>query len=173
MRIFESLKKASSKGKAFPSVEQVFSDWRMLLAFGLGSGLSRITPGTVGTLAAVPLFFVFAGLPVWLYVLVLISAFLLGIYVCQYASDQLQVHDHGGIVWDEFVGYWLTMIALPVEWPWVLAGFILFRFFDMVKPWPIGWFDKRIHGGFGIMFDDVVAALMAAACLHGWRLWGI
>ena len=92
--------------------------------------------------------------------------FLAGIWLCGRCSRNLGVHDHGGIVWDEFVGYWLTMIAVPLEWYWVLAGFVYFRIFDMIKPWPSGVIDRRVGGGFGIMLDDVLAAVPAAACLQ-------
>lgn len=143
----------------------------MLLAFGLGSGLSRITPGTLGTLAAVPFYLLMVQLPLWLYLIIVGVAALVGNYLCGYAANKLGVHDHGGIVWDEFVGFWITMIAVPTGLYWLLAGFVLFRFFDMVKPWPISWFDRHIHGGFGIMFDDIIAGLMALACLQGARFW--
>lgn len=137
-----------------------------LLAFGFGSGLSPYIPGTAGTLAAIPLYLLLAQLNLGSYLAVTAVAFVVGIYICGRASRQLGVHDHGGIVWDEFVGYWLTMIAVPLTWYWVLLGFVLFRIFDMAKPWPIGWFDRRLEGGFGIMMDDVVAAIPAAACLQ-------
>jgi phosphatidylglycerophosphatase A len=143
----------------------------MLLAFGFGSGLSRFVPGTLGTVAALPIYFLMAKLPLELYLLIVLLGTGLGVYLCDYAARTLGVHDHGGIVWDEFVGFWITMIALPYTWQWVLAGFVLFRFFDMVKPWPINWLDKHVHGGMGIMLDDVVAALMALVCLHGYRLY--
>ena len=93
-------------------------------------------------------------------------AFGLGVYLCQYTSAALGVHDHSGIVWDEFVGFWITMIAVPVTWQWIVAGFVLFRVFDIVKPWPVKVVDKRMTGGFGIMFDDVLAGLYALACLQ-------
>lgn len=155
-----------NKRRDYPSVKSVFTDIRLFLAFGFGSGLSRIVPGTLGTLASVPLYFALVQLPLWAYILVVLAAWGVGIYLCGYAAKKLGVHDHGGIVWDEFVGFWITMIALPSSWQWVLAGFILFRIFDMVKPWPISYLDKKIHGGHGIMLDDVVAGLMALACLH-------
>lgn len=136
------------------------------IAFGFGSGLSPYIPGTAGTLAAIPLYLLLAQLNLWAYIGIIAAAFVVGIYICDRASKQLGVHDHGGIVWDEFVGYWVTMIAVPLTWYWVVLGFILFRIFDMVKPWPIGWFDRRLEGGFGIMVDDVVAAIPAAACLQ-------
>ena len=136
------------------------------LAFGLGSGASPWAPGTVGTLAAIPLYFLLATLPLWAYVLVVVLAFILGCWLCEKTSEDLGVHDHSGIVWDEFVGYWLTMLALPVSLGWALAGFVLFRFFDIIKPWPIRWADRRVDGGFGIMIDDVLAAVYAGGILH-------
>lgn len=137
-----------------------------LLAFGFGSGLARKAPGTAGTLAAIPLYLVLAQLPPAGYALALVLAFAGGVYLCGRAAQDLGVHDHPGIVWDEFVGYWLTMIALPVDWLWMLLGFVLFRLFDVLKPWPIRVLDRRLGGGFGIMVDDVAAALPAIAGLQ-------
>ena len=150
-----------------PSWQLILQKPTTFLAFGFGSGLSPIMPGTMGTLAAVPLYLGMTLLPLWAYCLVTIAAFFVGIYFCQKASDTLGVHDHGGIVWDEFVGFWITMVAMPVTWVSVLVGFVAFRFFDMVKPWPIRWADKKVHGGFGIMLDDVIAGAMAAAVMQG------
>ncbi len=151
---------------------QPFRDPVQFLAFGFGSGLSPRAPGTVGTVVAVPLYAAMAGLPLPYYSAVLVLTFLLGVYLCGAASRRLGVHDHGGIVWDEFVGYWITMWALPAHWTWALAGFVLFRLFDILKPWPIRWLDRRVHGGFGIMIDDVLAGIFACAILHGVRvLW--
>jgi len=139
----------------------VFRDPVHFLAFGFGSGLAPKAPGTFGTLAAVPLYLLLTQLPLPYYLLVVVLAFGLGIWICERTSQDLGVHDHGGIVWDEFVGFWLTMVAAPSGWEWVLAGFLLFRFFDVLKPFPIGWLDKRIHGGLGIMLDDAVAGTFA------------
>lgn len=142
-----------------------------LLATGFGSGLSPVVPGTMGTLAAVPLFFLLAQLPFSLYVVVVLFSCVIGIKICQVTSDDMGVHDHGSIVWDEFAGFWITMSLVPAlnipitEWKWLITGFVLFRFFDMVKPWPIGWLDKRVHGGLGIMIDDIVAGIMAGIAL--------
>lgn len=119
---------------------------------------------------AVPFAVVLSLLPGWQQLLAVLLAFLLGIYLCGRAARELGVHDHGGIVWDEFVGLWLTVWLLPGGWPWWLAAFTLFRLFDIVKPWPIRWLDRHVHGGLGIMIDDVLAAvfawsvLQAAAC---------
>lgn len=142
-----------------------------LLATGFGSGLSPVIPGTMGTLAAVPLFLLLAQLPFPIYVVVVLFSCVLGVKICQVTSDDMGVHDHGSIVWDEFAGFWITMSLMPAlnipvtEWKWLLTGFVLFRFFDMVKPWPIGWLDKRVHGGLGIMIDDIVAGGMAGIAL--------
>jgi phosphatidylglycerophosphatase A len=140
-----------------------------LLAFGFGSGLAPRAPGTVGTLAALPLWWVLAGLGPPLYALTVFAAALAGIWICASASRELGVHDHPGIVWDEFVGLWIALFAVPPEPLWVLAGFLLFRFFDIAKPWPIGWLDRRVAGGLGIMIDDVVAGILACGVLHGLR----
>ena len=154
-----------------PTVKQLCNDWRLLLAFGFGSGLSPIMPGTAGTLAAIPFYCLLAQTPLWFYVAVVVLMAVWGIYLCQHASDTLGVHDHGGIVWDEFVGLWISLIAIPLTWQWLLAGFILFRLFDMLKPWPVSWCDKKVHGGLGIMLDDVVAGLLTLACLHSYRIF--
>lgn len=137
-----------------------------LLAFGFGAGLSPRAPGTLGTVVAVPLYWLLSGLDLVSYTAVVVVAFVAGVWICDRASRQLQVHDHPGIVWDEFVGYWIALWALPVHWTWMLAGFVVFRVFDIAKPWPIGWLDKRVKGGFGIMIDDVIAGVMACATLH-------
>ncbi|MDH5518820.1 MAG: phosphatidylglycerophosphatase A [Gammaproteobacteria bacterium] len=136
------------------------------LALGFGSGLAPKAPGTFGTLMAVPLYLLLQPLNIEAYVAVVIFVSVIGIYICDQSSKMMGVHDHPGIVWDEFAGYLITMIAVPFEWHWVLLGFILFRFFDIVKPQPIGWLDKSVKGGLGIMIDDVLAGIMAAICLH-------
>jgi len=134
-------------------------DPRHFLALGLGSGLVPKAPGTMGTVVAVPLFLLLLNLPLWAYLLVLLTAFLVGIWLCEVTAQNLGVHDHPGIVWDEFVGYWVTMTAAPPGWLWLLLGFCLFRIFDILKPWPIRNVDRRVGGGFGIMLDDVLAGI--------------
>lgn len=131
------------------------------LAFGFGSGLAPKAPGTFGTLAAIPLYLLMTLLPLSGYLVVLVLAALLGIYLCGRTAQDLGVHDHPGIVWDEFVGFWITMLFVPVQWYWILAGFALFRLFDIWKPWPIRVVDQRVEGGFGIMLDDVLAGVYA------------
>lgn len=138
-----------------------------LLAFGFGSGAVPKAPGTFGTLAACVLYvYLLAHLSVSHYLLVLLFASLAGVYICGKAARDIGVHDHGGIVWDEFVGMWITLLWVPAGWPWLVLGFVLFRLFDILKPWPINWLDQQVHGGWGIMLDDIVAGIMALACLQ-------
>ena len=136
------------------------------LAFGFGSGLSPQAPGTMGTLAAIPLAIVFKLLPVFVFWPLLLLLFFLGIYLCDVTSKRLGEHDPGGIVWDEMVAYWLTVAFVPLDWAWLAAAFLLFRVFDIFKPWPIRQVEKRFGGGLGIMLDDIVAALYAMALLQ-------
>ena len=135
------------------------------LAFGFGSGLSPFAPGTMGTLVAIPFIFALKSLGTFGFWMVLVLLFFLGISLCGRVSSKLGVHDHGGIVWDEMVGYWLAAAFVPLQWPWLLAAFLLFRFFDIFKPWPIRQIDKKVSGGFGIMVDDIVAALFTIVIL--------
>ncbi len=138
-----------------------------LLAFGFGTGLSPKAPGTVGTLLGLLLAFPLMGVPLWAGALIVAVAFAAGIPICGRTARDLGVHDHGGIVFDEFVGIWFVLLLVPAHWAWWLAAFVAFRFFDIAKPWPIGWLDRHLTGGFGIMLDDLVAAAYAAALLVG------
>ena len=143
------------------------------LATGFGSGLAPFAPGTFGTLAAIPFYLLLVQLPFSAYVILVILSCFVGIKICQVTSDDMGVHDHGSIVWDEFAGLWITLGVIPAmnsnpyEWKWIIGGFLLFRLFDIIKPWPIGWVDKRVHGGFGIMADDILAGIMGAVVLWG------
>jgi phosphatidylglycerophosphatase A len=136
------------------------------LALGFGSGLAAIAPGTFGTLAAVPLYLLLSLLPLSTYVFVTLIVCVAGIYICDKTCRDLGVHDHKAIVWDEVAGYLLTMLAAPVGWQWPLVGFVLFRFFDIVKPWPIRWLDRNVKGGFGVMADDILAGVVACLVLQ-------
>ena len=140
---------------------RVLHDPVYFIAFGFGSGLMSIAPGTWGTLAAIPLYLLLAGSHWAVYLLITFLAFILGVWVCDKVTQDLGVHDYKGIVWDEVVGYLLTMFMAPRGLFWMLCGFILFRIFDIWKPQPIGYVDQKIHGGLGIMLDDVLAALPA------------
>ena len=133
-----------------------------LLAFGFGAGLSPKAPGTAGTVVAVLIYLVLPSMPPIVYAGFILFSFMLGIWICGKTAEDLGVHDHGGIVWDEFVGYWITMFMAPSGLIWVLLGFVLFRLLDILKPWPIKWADKKLTGGLGIMLDDVLAGIMAA-----------
>ena len=137
-----------------------------LLGFGFGSGLAPLAPGTAGTLAAIPLYLLMQDLPLVFYLALVALFFLTGLPVCAHAARQLGVHDHPAIVWDEIVGYLVAMIGAPPGWAWVAAGFFLFRFFDIVKPWPINWCDRQVRGGFGIMLDDLLAGSFSALVLQ-------
>jgi phosphatidylglycerophosphatase A len=136
-----------------------------LLAFGFGAGLMPRAPGTFGTLIAVPIVAAVMQLGFQAHLLFAAVAAVVGIWICGESARRLGVHDHSGIVWDEIVGFTVTMLAAPAKWYWLAAGFVLFRFFDIVKPWPIREADHRLSGGFGIMLDDVLAGIFSAAVL--------
>jgi phosphatidylglycerophosphatase A len=148
------------------SAREILSNPIHCLAFGFGSGLAPKAPGTFGTLLAVALYLLLSQLSLLPYILVVVVAFAVGIYLCGRTATDLGVHDHPGIVWDEFVGFWITMIAAPAGWLWVVIGFILFRLFDIWKPWPIRFFDKNVESGLGIMIDDVLAGIYALLVLQ-------
>ncbi len=159
-----------------PSFSELLKHPAQLLALGFGSGLAPKAPGTFGTLAAVPLYLMFSSTLFEWQLLIVVASFFAGIYLCNVTATALGVHDHPAIVWDEFVGFWLTMLALPLlgvslDWLLLLLGFIFFRLFDIIKPWPILWVDQKVHGGFGIMFDDVLAGLYAGLLLSIVIVW--
>ncbi len=146
--------------------KKVLSSPVHFLAFGFGSGLAPFAPGTVVTLMAIPLYLLMQSLTLPLYLLVTTIVCVVGIWICGKSSDLLGVHDHSGIVWDEFAGYFITMIAAPPGWLWIIIGFALFRLFDIWKPWPISVLDKQVHGGLGIMVDDILAGVFSLLCLQ-------
>ncbi|MDD2914714.1 MAG: phosphatidylglycerophosphatase A [Gallionella sp.] len=149
-----------------PSLQFVLSHPAHLLSFGFGSGLARKAPGTFGTLVAFPIYWYLAPrLSDELFILVLIWAFAIGVWVCDKTGKALGVADYGGIVWDEIVAMLLVLFFTPPGWLWALLAFALFRFFDIVKPPPIRYFDSNWHGGLGVMFDDLLAAGYALLCL--------
>jgi phosphatidylglycerophosphatase A len=155
------------------------ADWHFLMrhpahlfAFGFGSGLAPVAPGTFGTLAAVPLYYGLAAVlnADQLYAAIALAA-LAGIRICGVAGRNIGVADHGGIVWDEIVAFWLVLAFTPVQPLWIAAAFLLFRLFDIWKPFPIYWFDARLKNGFGVMFDDLLAAGYTLAVLLGVQHW--
>lgn len=136
------------------------------LALGFGSGKAAKAPGTFGTLAAVPVVLLMQQLSLMPYLVITLICSLAGVYICGQAAKDMGAHDHGAIVWDEVVGLMITMIAVPANWLWLAIGFALFRFFDIIKPWPISWLDAKVDGGFGIMIDDVLAGVFALISLQ-------
>lgn len=142
------------------------SDPRQLLALGLGAGLVPRAPGTAGTVAAIPLVWAMSGLPLSLYLGLTLAAFVFGCWICGVTARAVGVHDHPSIVWDEVVGLLITCIAVPATAFNLTMAFLLFRIFDVIKPWPISVLDRRLTGGFGIMLDDALAAVFALALLH-------
>ena len=155
------------------------ADWRFVtrhpahfLAFGFGSGLAPVAPGTFGTLAALPLYYLLAAVlsVIQLYAVIALAA-VAGIWICGVAGRNIGVADHGGIVWDEIVAFWLILAFTPLQPLWIAAAFLLFRLFDIWKPFPINWFDARLKNGFGVMFDDLLAAAYTLAVLLGVQHW--
>ena len=152
-------------GKNKLTPKQILSDPILFLAFGFGSGLAKKAPGTLGTLAAVPVYWLFAQTGIVAYSLLTVAVTIAGIWICGLAAEKLGEHDFGGIVWDEIAGYLITMWLVPFTWQAMVLGFLLFRVFDIIKPWPIKWVDQKVEGGFGIMLDDVLAGVFSGLLL--------
>lgn len=148
------------------TARQVFTHPIHFLAYGFGAGLSPKGPGTMGTVVAVPIYVLLMTLGQPAYWVFLAVALVAGVYICGYTAKRIGVEDPKGVVWDEVVGYLVTMLWVPFGWPWILAGFLLFRLFDIWKPWPIRWLDQNVKGGLGIMVDDVAAAIPACVLLN-------
>lgn len=148
-----------------PTAKTIFSQPIHFFAFGFGSGLSPIAPGTMGTLVAVPIYWLLASLGTIPYIIATIIVIIVGFWLCDQSAKQLGVHDHPGIVWDEIAGYLVTMLLVPQSWLFALLGFVLFRLFDIWKPFPIALIDKHVDGGIGIMLDDILAGVYALLCL--------
>jgi phosphatidylglycerophosphatase A len=145
-----------------PRPREVLRDPVLFLAFGFGAGLAPKAPGTAGTLVAIPLYLWLSQYAQPVYLAALAGVVFAGIWICGRAAAKLGTHDHPGIVWDEFAGFLVTMIPASGSWISLLAGFVLFRLFDIWKPWPIRVADRRIGGGAGIMLDDLLAGIPAA-----------
>ncbi|MDO9466282.1 MAG: phosphatidylglycerophosphatase A [Thiobacillus sp.] len=152
-----------------PDFKFVFAHPAHLIAFGFGSGLVPKAPGTAGTLLGLPLFWLIVAVAPDLpnQIILLIAAFLLGIWACGRTGRALGVADHGGMVWDEIAAFALVLVFTPAGWLWIALAFALFRLFDILKPWPIRLADTHVKGGFGVMFDDLLAALYAIAVIKG------
>jgi phosphatidylglycerophosphatase A len=144
------------------------------VACGFGAGLSPLAPGTAGSLAALLPWVALRELPLPYYAVVVACAFALGIWTCNWAVRSLKIADPGAVVWDEFVGQWIALAPLlwaPRGWLWVFCAFVLFRIFDIAKPWPVSWADRKVGGGLGVMLDDVIAGTYAAGVLAALLLW--
>lgn len=147
---------------------RLMRDPRGWLAAGFGAGFSPRMPGTVGSLVAIlPWWGWLHALPPADYAGFLLLAFGVGVLSANWVIRQCRVEDPSLVVWDEYLGMWVALWMLPREWPWVLLAFALFRLFDIWKPWPVRWADRRLKGGFGTMVDDLLAGLMALAVLQG------
>lgn len=154
----------AAKGSPIPLSAMARPD--VLLATGFGAGLSPWAPGTVGSVVGVLFYMALAGLSLPVYLGVVLALAVAGVFLCDRAGKALGVTDHPGIVWDEIVGVLITMTATPLSWQGVALGFALFRVFDILKPWPVATIERRLHGGLGVMLDDVMAALYALASLQ-------
>lgn len=135
------------------------------VAYGFGAGLAPKAPGTFGTIVALPIYWLIQNWSLTAYVALVLVMFIAGIWLCQKASDWLKQDDASGIVWDEIVGYLVAMTLAPSGWQWMLVGFVLFRFFDILKPWPVSLADRKLHGGLGVMLDDFVAGVYSLALI--------
>lgn len=136
------------------------------LACGFGSGLTPVAQGTFGSLASILPWLLLRQWSLPINLLIIVVGFAIGVWACDVAGRALGVDDHRSLVWDEFIGQWIALLpALIAPWWAVAAGFVLFRLFDVWKPWPIRWFDSHVKGGMGVMIDDVLAGLMAALVL--------
>jgi phosphatidylglycerophosphatase A len=145
--------------------------WAVFLATGLGVGTIPFAPGTFGTLMAVPIYLVLSHASTALYAEVVLLLFVIGMVACQIAGDLLGEHDHPAIVWDEVVGFLITMFLAPPGWAWILVGFALFRLYDIWKPFPLRHVDRHWRSGFGTMADDALAGAYAWLSLHA-VAWG-
>lgn len=153
-----------------PSARFVFSHPAPCIAFGFGIGLIPFAPGTFGTLLALPLHaWLMPRLGDQAFAALLVVLFLVGVWACQVTGKRLGVHDHGGMVWDETVAFLIVLYFIPASPVWQAFAFLLFRLFDIVKPAPIRHFDRSIRNGFGVMFDDLLAAFCTLLCLAGWK----
>lgn len=153
-----------------PNLAFLFAHPAHFLALGFGSGLAPKAPGTFGTIVGLPLFYLISAYSLNVQLTIIAGAFIVGIYLCDVAGKALGVSDHGSIVWDEIAAMMLVLTIAPSQWQWWLVAFCLFRLFDIWKPFPIRQCDAQLKGGFGVMFDDLLAAVYAMICLKG-LLW--
>lgn len=144
----------------------IFTNPIHFIACGFGSGAMPYAPGTFGTMVAIPLYLIIQPLSLVVYLSVLFVATFIGFWLCGKTARDFGVHDHPAIVWDEILGYGITMIAAPQGWLWIILGFLLFRLFDIWKPWPIHTIDQYVNNGVGIVLDDIIAGVYASISLQ-------
>lgn len=157
---------AHYRQKAKPVPTAVWRNPWYFIGFGFGSGAFPVAPGTAGTVVAALVYLALSHLtlPIYLAFTLVFSVF--SIWLLNKLSREIGVHDHPGMCLDEFAGFFVTMIAAPSGWLWILLGFVLFRLFDIWKPWPISWLDEHVHGGFGMVIDDIAAGLLAMVLIQ-------
>lgn len=143
------------------ATRRVWSNPWHFIAFGFGSGLLPTMPGTYGTLAAIPIYLLCKDLSPISYLIVTLLISVFGMWLSEKVEREIGIHDYPGMNFDEIVGLMATLFMAPSGWFWVVLGFVLFRVFDIWKPGPIRWIDEHVHGGFGVVLDDLVAALFA------------
>ena len=160
---------ASTSGKV--THNDLFAHPANFLALGFGAGLAPVAPGTFGSLVALPMFLLMPKVNFFFYLGIVVVLFAIGVWCCNQSAELLGVHDHPAIVWDEIVGMLIALFMVPPTILYVLYAFLLFRFFDILKPWPIGWVDRRVDRGIGIMMDDVLAGVMALLVLQATHLY--
>ncbi|MCH9643599.1 MAG: phosphatidylglycerophosphatase A [Gammaproteobacteria bacterium] len=161
--IEQAVQNHSRKSKRI-SFRKVWTNPILFIGCGFGVGTLPGMPGTYGTLLAIPFYLIFQPLPLWMYITIVAAMNVIGIWLCGIVNREFGSDDHPAAIWDEIAAFMIVLIAVPPDWILIAIGFALFRFFDIVKPGPIGWIDRNVHGGFGVMLDDIVAAAIS---------WGI
>ncbi len=160
-----------------PTLSLMFSSPVHLLSLGFGTGLAPIAPGTLGTLVGFPVFLLLTPVPLVLKLAIYLLLFLVGCWICGKTGDALGKHDHSAIVWDEIVAMAIVLEFTPTHWTWWIVAFLLFRLFDIFKPWPVSLADNAhgnsaFAGGYFVMLDDILAAIYAIAVIVGLQYFG-
>lgn len=167
MNILKSdLYKRSREKAAVAIPRSIWTNPIHFIACGFGAGLLPWVPGTWGTLVAIPIYFILIQFPLWFYITITVLFNIAGIWLCGVTNRDFGTDDHPAAVWDEIAAFLIVLIAVPPKWYYIAIGFVLFRIFDIWKPWPIRWVDKNVHGGFGVMLDDIIAAIFAFIILR-------
>lgn len=151
---------------AIPVPRSVWQKPSYFIAFGFGSGAVPFAPGTFGTLMAIPFYLAMQSLSHLMYLFLVVIITIASMWLCDKVTKEINVQDHSGMCLDEIVGYLVTMYAAPHGFIWIALGFLLFRLFDIWKPWPISYIDKHVHGGIGIILDDVLAGIYSLIILQ-------